>query len=205
VTPSDVQGPAAGVARGPRRPGRWLGAQWALTLLPLLPGTWIWRSFPDARLQWQVELGMWLLLLSPVLHGAVIVSTFWSPARRLRLLVLAMALVWVTGAAMAWDCAREWLATDVVLVNASSVPLQKVRLRHNGRVTELGEVGPGAVASARPELFGDGPLLVRFRVADRACEHTVDGYLSAGMGGRYRVEIGVDFAIRVEAQATTLR
>jgi hypothetical protein len=173
VTPSDVQGPAAGVARGPRRPGRWLGAQWALTLLPLLPGTWIWRSFPDARLQWQVELGMWLLLLSPVLHGAVIVSTFWSPARRLRLLVLAMALVWVTGAAMAWDCAREWLATDVVLVNASSVPLQKVRLRHNGRV--------------------------------RACEHTVDGYLSAGMGGRYRVEIGVDFAIRVEAQATTLR
>jgi len=101
--------------------------------------------------------------------------------------------------AMAWALAGCHRATQVSIANQSGVALEQVVLSGAGFERPLGTIAAGASVATLVHPRGESGLALSFRAQGRPVLLPPSGYVEGG--GRYRVRVVVDPALRAEVDA----
>jgi hypothetical protein len=97
-------------------------------------------------------------------------------------------------------CSRS---TTISVENRSSMALESVVIKGTGFSHALGQIAPGATATAEVEPTGESGLAISFLADGRSVDLPASGYLESG--GQYKVKAAVtpELAATVEADLRT--
>jgi len=157
-------------------------------LFSLTVGTTIYTAWRFTHLDWLMGAGMlWLLTGSLLTLGGFV---FLRNCRgRIRGITLLLLLNFPVAFLCTISAIDVYTRIEVIVVNASNVPLTNLKLHCAGEVIELPDLPPGRGVARVIRPRGDGDLQIEYTAGRAEWRTILMGYVSMHAGGYVEVTV----------------